>query len=177
MDNVLINKMKGFTLIELIIYLAILVIILVLLSEFLWNIVLGSVKETANLEVQQNGRFTMAKISSEIKKAAGINYPQPGISADSLSLIMADSQLNPTIFDVSAGKLRIARGTQGAYELTSDQVIVSNLRFANLSYPNTPGTIKIEMTIDYKNPENRSAYQASINLDSTVSLFSGGATP
>jgi len=170
-------KNKGFTLIEFLIYIAIVSSILVLMSGFLWNIVFGDIKENAYQEVQQNGRFALTKISQEIKKATGINNPPAGSSANSLSLVMADPPLNPTVFDVADGKLRITQGTAGPYELTSDAVIVSNLQFTNLSYLNTPGTIRIEISIEYLNPSGRMEYQASINLKSTVSLVPGGASP
>jgi len=90
---------------------------------------------------------------------------------------MADLSSNPTIFDLVDGKLQITQGTEGPYELTTDQVIVSNLLFTNLSYPNTPGTVRIEMTIEHLNPSGRMEYQASIDLKTTVSLVEGGASP
>jgi len=168
---------KGFTLIEFLIYIAIVSSILVLISGLLWNIVFGNIKETAYQEVQQNGRFALTKISQEIKKAIGINSPSPGNSANSISLVMANPNLNPTIFDLADGKLRISQGTNPPIELTTDEVIVSNLKFTNLSYEATPGTIRIEMTISHLNPANRMEYQASIDLKTTVSLVPGGAAP
>lgn len=168
--------MKGFTLIELIIYVAIIGVILVLMTGFLWNVIFGNVKETAYQEVQQNARFALAKITQETKKATGINSPLPGDSpSNSLSLAMAASSLNPTVFDITGGKLIITQGASGPYELTSDQVIVSNLQFTNLSYPDTPGTIRIEITIDHTNPGNRNEYEASVSLRSSISLVPGGA--
>jgi type II secretory pathway pseudopilin PulG len=169
-------KNQGFTLVEFIIYIAILAPILVLITGFLLLIVLGNIKETAYREVQQNARFALTKITQEIKKANSINSPSPGPpptnSANSLSLTMADGSL--TIFDFFDGKLRITKGSSPiSYDLTSDQVIVSNLKFTNLSYPDTPGTIRVEMTIDHLNPGNRREYQASINLTSSVSLVPG----
>lgn len=170
--------MKGFTLIELIIYVAIATTILSLLIGFLWNIVFGNIKITANLEVQQNARFAMIKISQEIKKAVGVNSPQPDSPpAAFLSLIMADPNLNPTVFDIIDGKLRITQGSYQPQELTSDQVIVSDLKFSNLSYPDTPATLQVQLSVNYLNPENRIEYQASVEIDSTVSLLPGGASP
>lgn len=166
---------KGLTLIELIIYIAMLAIILVLITGFLWLIVSGNIKETSYQEVQQNARFALAKIIQETKKATGVNNPAPGNSANSLSLIMVAPHLNPTVFDLVGGKLRITQGTGEPYELTSDQVKVSALTFTNLSYLDTPGTIKIEITIDHINPGNRMEYQASTNLTSSVALVPGGA--
>lgn len=168
-------KHGGFTLVEFIIYIAILATILILISGFLWTIVLGNIKETSYREVQQNGRFALTKISQGIKKATGIISPTAGNSDISLYLQMADPSLNPTIFEVDNGKLITTQGTSGSYELTTDQVIVSSLQFTNLSYENTPGTIKIEMQIDHINPGNRMEYQASVNLKSSISLLPGGA--
>jgi Tfp pilus assembly protein PilW len=168
---------NSFTLIEFLIYIAIVSSILVLISGFFWNIFFGGIKETAYQEVQQNGQFALTKITQEIKKATGINSPSPGNSANSLSLAMANPNLNPTVFDLANGKLRITQGANPPIELTSNQVIVSNLQFSNLSYEGTPGVIRIEMTVYYFNPANRMEYQASIDLKSTVSLFPGGASP
>lgn len=175
--NSTLKKGEGFTLIEFLIYIAVLAVVLIFITGFLWDIILGNVKETSWQEVQYNSRFALTKISQEIKKATGVNSPLPGNSADSLSLIMADPNLNPTIFDITGGKLRITPGTSGPYEITSDQIIVTNLRFTNLSYPDTPGTIQIEITTEYINPANRIEYSASIDLKLSVSLISGGAAP
>lgn len=168
---------NAFTLIEILIYLAIISLILVMVVNFLWSIVFGNIKESSHQEIQQNARFVLTKMTQEIKKATAINSPLFGEpSVNSLSLSMADSGLNPTIFDIFDGKLRITQGSQQFY-LTSDQVTISNLRFTNLSYQDTPGTIRIEMTVEYVNPENLNSYRASIDLNSTVSLVFGGAAP
>lgn len=168
-------KNFGFTLIEFIIYIAIVAVILVLMIGFLWNIISGNIKETSYQEVQQNGRFVLTKINQEIKKATGIENPGLGASSTVLSLSMADPFLNPTTFYLANGNLMIIQGLGQPYELTSDQVTVSSLRFTNLSYQDTPGTIRIEMTIGHINPGARIEYQASIDLKLTVSLVPGGA--
>jgi prepilin-type N-terminal cleavage/methylation domain-containing protein len=161
---------KGFTLIELLLYIAIISLVLASITGFFWNIVLGNIKENAYQEVQQNSRFALTKITQETKKAIGINNPVLGSSANSLSLIMSEPNLNPTIFDVSGGKIRITQGALAPIELTTNQVVVSNLQFTNLSYLNTPGTLRVEMTLENLNPSGKTEYQASIDLKTTVSL-------
>jgi Tfp pilus assembly protein PilW len=163
----------GFTLIELLLYIAIISLVLVFVTGFFWNIASGNIKENSYQEVQQNGRFAMTKITQQIKKAIGINSPTLGSSSNSLSLIMPDSNLNPTILDVSGGKLRITQGASAPIELTTDQVLVNNLQFTNLSYLNTPGTIRVEMTLENLNPAKKTEYQASIDLKTTISLLKG----
>ncbi len=166
--------MKSFTLIEFTIYVAIISTISVLMVGFLWNIIFGNIKETSYQEVQQNARFALAKIIQEVKKSTEISNPLPGgPPVNSLTLTMADN--SSTIFDVVNGKLRITQGNRGPYELTSDQVTVSNLNFTNLSYQDTPGTVRVEMTIDHINPGARTEYEASFSLKSSIALVPGGA--
>lgn len=165
--------MKGFTLIEFIIYITVVAVILVLASGFAWNIIQGNTKTACYREIQQNGRFAMEKIARAIKEASAINSPIAGNSANSLSLEMADPNLDPTVFDLSDNKLRITQGSTGPYGLTGDQAIVSSLQFTNLSYIDTPGTIRVEMAIDHVNLSNRSEYAASLEFVSTISLVQG----
>ena len=105
------KMVRGFTLIELIIYIAIVGGMLVLITGFLWNILFGNIKETSYQEVQQNARFALTKITQETKKATGIISPLPGATSSSLSLKMEASNLNPTVFDIDVyRKLIITQG-------------------------------------------------------------------
>ena len=78
---------KKFTLIELIIYIAIVAVILLVAFDFGWQIIYGNVKAQAIREVQQNTRFSLEKIVRTIKEAKEINSPISGNSTNSLSLI------------------------------------------------------------------------------------------
>jgi hypothetical protein len=162
--------MKGFTLVEFLLYIGIFIMIFVFTMGFFWNIIFGNIKETNYQEVQQTGRFVLLKITQETKKAILINSPAFGFSSSTLSLSMKNSSLNPTVLDSFNGKIRIKIGNSIYYDLTSNRVKITNLKFTNVSYPLTPGTIKIEMTLESVDPK----YKNSINLESTVSLLPGG---
>lgn len=165
--------MKSFTLIEILIYLGLVAVILILIIGLTFNIIYGNVKRSSYQEIQQNARFALEKINRLIRESAGINSPVPGASSDSLSLMMVDEAVNPTIIDLLNNQIRL-RQSENVYSLTSDQVVVSGLEFTNLSYENTPGTIKTVFDIEYNNPDNRNEYQASLSLTSTMSLRPGG---
>jgi hypothetical protein len=119
----------------------------------------------------------MERIIQEIHGAQNIN---PGSSFDinlatnpgaKLSLQMKDASLNPTEFDVASGALRIKQGASGPYELTNNQVQVTNLTFRNYSSPNGKSkNIGVELTIEYLNPENLPQWEASIALRTAVEL-------
>ena len=161
---------RGFTLIELIIYITIVAGVLIVAFNFGWEIIYGNIKSQAMREVQQNSRLATEKITEAILGASGINNLTPGNSDIILSLAMQDSSLNPTLFEVVGGKLMITQKRSGPYELTNDRVRVTNLQFTNVSYVDTPGTIKIQMTIEHVNPNNLKQYEVSFETENTISL-------
>lgn len=162
--------MKGFTLIELIIYIGIVAAVLLVAFNFGWEIIYGNVKSQAWREVQQNNRLAMEKISRSILDADEINNPTPGNSSNSLSLTMQDLSLSPTVFQVINDKLTITQAGSGPYELTNDRSKVTNLQFTNVSYVRTPGAIRVQITIEHVNPNNLSQYEASLGTEITISL-------
>ncbi len=64
---------RGFTLIEIIIYVAILGIILFFLSGFIFNGVNSSSKIQAWQEVNDNGRFIENKVLEAVQSSQGVN--------------------------------------------------------------------------------------------------------
>jgi len=162
--------MKGFTLIEFIIYIGIVTVILLVMFNFSWEIIYGNVKSQAIREVQQNSRFCMEKIVRNILAASKIDLPHPGNSSNKLQLKMTDPGLNPTTFRLNDGVLTIKQGANGPYELINDRVKITNLQFTNVSYDDTPGTIKIQLTIEHLNTNNLSQYEASLDTETTTSL-------
>ncbi len=97
--------MRGFTLIELIIYIGIVSAILLVAVNFGWEIIYGNVKAQAFREVQQNTRFAMEKISRALE----------------------DGQ-NPSIFTVTNNVLY-----QNTVALTADRVKVTNLQITSIT--------------------------------------------
>lgn len=60
-------SVRGFTLIEFIIYIGIVSVILSFAVSFNWDIIYGSIKSQSFREVQQNGRFALEKIIRELR--------------------------------------------------------------------------------------------------------------
>jgi Tfp pilus assembly protein FimT len=122
---------KGFTFVELLLYLGILTIMLSALVPFAWNIIGSGSKSNTQEEVFSQARFISQRINYEIRSASGIN----SVSPTSLSLATSVSATNPTVIDLSAGKIRIKQGTGAVVNLNSDDSTVSTLQFANYSSP------------------------------------------
>src|SRR3990167_11538866 len=63
----------GFTLIELILYVALITIILSAIVPFAWNTVQTGVKSAVQQEVNANARYISERIKYEIRNSTGIN--------------------------------------------------------------------------------------------------------
>jgi len=158
------NTHRGFTLIELILYLAISALLLLGVSTFL-VIILGSrTKGQVVTEVEQQGWEVSQVITQTIRNSLSVNYPVIGYSSSSLSLAVATTSSNPIIFDLKGGSLRITEGAGGPITLTNDRVGVTSLVFENLARSGTKDLIRFKLTISYLNPANKAEFNYSKNF-------------
>jgi len=93
-------------------------------------------KIRAMIEVNQNIQFATGKIAATIRNSKDATVPADGGgSGPSLSLIMPDAGLSPTVFEVTDGVLTMRQGAGPAVPLTSAGVTVTNINFQNLVDP------------------------------------------
>lgn len=129
------NSTRGFTLIELILYVAILSIFIGGAIQFAWNIIYSRTKTLEYQNVTQNARLIAERVALEIRNASSIS----SIGTSSITLNTDDSARNPTVIDLSGGRVRIGYGSSGSCPtstpcfLTDNNVTVSSLAFTDLS--------------------------------------------
>jgi len=171
-----INNQKGFTLIELILYIAIISIFITGTILFAWDIIHASVKSDTHREVSQNLRLASMRIAHEIRNASGINS-SPSLPGSSISLTNTDPLKNPTIIDVSSGRIRIGQGNSGSCPssspcfLTSNNVTVTSLQFTDLS--SAGGESKnVNYVIDLESNADRKEWQKSQSYENSVEIRS-----
>lgn len=166
-----ISKIKGFTLIELIIYVVIMSSFTMGAVLFAWDISYARVKSSIHQELNHNIRFATKRIAFEIRNTQSIN----SITSTSISLAMSDSARNPTIIDLSGGRVRIGFGSSGSCpttspcSLTSDDVSITNLAFTNLS---SGSSININFSISGETSGDRPEYQASQTIEGSGEIRS-----
>ena len=154
---------RGFTLIEFIIYMAIVSAILVLTSIYILDIIESDSFSNAHRNVQQNGRTALRIINQSIKNSTAFLIAHQGII-----LTMEDSAENPTTIQLRNGAIEMQKGSDTNVALTDSDVIVSSLYFTDLSYADTPGTVKINFTIEYNNRSGRAIYDVLQNFQSCM---------
>lgn len=156
------ESLRGFSLIELLIYIAFVSIIAVVFVNFTLDLTGSAHKARVHQELQQNARFAMERVMQEIRAAEALNTgastfgSHPGI----LSLSTTNPVNNPTVFDVSGGVLRIKQGAGAAVPLIGSNFTASNFVVDNLSVNNRTTNVRVTLTIQRSNPNNVELFDA-----------------
>ena len=168
---------EGFTLIEILIYAAVLAIIVSAVSlYFLW-ITRSNAKTKAMKETLNSAEMAMETMTYEIKEAESIYIPTSLFDTQIGQLSLKTKKYLPegeTIsyidFYLCGDQLCLKKESQNPVSLTSDGVKLTKLEFHQLVNASTTPSIQINLKVDYKTPAERPEYQASIDLMSSVSL-------
>lgn len=161
---------SGFTLVELLLYIALVSFIVLTLSVFFSMILSSRVKNQTIAEIEQQGTQVMQNVIQSIRNAESINSPSQGASAAALSLRSLTGSLDPTVFDLSGGAIRIKEGSGSEINLTSPRVVASGLDFYNLSRDNSPGAIRIAFTLTFLNPDGQNDYDYTKTFYGTANI-------
>lgn len=157
----LMRPKRGFTMIELVLYLALAGVVGVVVFSLLSSLQQGRAKYQTITEVEQDGARLAQHIGQTIRNADVITNPAAGVSASGLTLDMYDAPVDPTVYSLANGVVSVSESGQAAVALSSSRVTVSGLSFTNLSAPNTPGIIRFQFTVAHRNTGNRNQYEYS----------------
>lgn len=134
---------RGFTLIEVLIYIAILAVMLLNIVELTSGIFDLRGRTRASLTLEENLRFALNRIVARVSDADDITAPASGTSS-TLTLDMALAAEDPTTITLSNGAVELTEGTGTPTPLTSDEVEITTLSFTRLS--GTPAGVRIDIT-------------------------------
>ena len=162
---------KGFTLLELLLYISISAVILFFSLAFLALIQEAKIKNQTIAEVEQQGVQAIEIMTQIIRNAKEINTPPAGsLPGSSFSVDTPVVLNNPTIFDIADGKIRMKQGNNSAMDITSSRVIASELIADNVSRTGTGGIIRFRFTLTYMNNSGRHEYNYSKTFYNSISL-------
>ena len=142
---------KGYTLIELLLYVVILGLILTPLTYFFGMTSEARVKAQSISEVEDQGTAAMDYITQTVRNAYSVSAPAAAASGSSLTLVVPTTALSPTVFSLNGTTLQVKEGTGATIPLTSGDVQVTNLTFKNLTRSGTSGVVQISFTITRTN--------------------------
>lgn len=169
---------KGFTLIEFLVYITTLVIIVASIISFVVWSVHSNNKAKAVRETLDSAKRAMETMTQEIRETESVYASTSvfGVHPGQLSLettrhLPVGEDITYIDFYVCDEFLCFKKESQDPIVLISDKVEITNLVFTHVISGDI-SSIHIDLTVEYKNPQNRSEYETSINLQSTANLRS-----
>ena len=164
---------RGFTLIETIIYVALIGFIVTGFVAFGISIAAARAKAHAIEEVESNARAAFDILSVKVRGAAHVTSPAKGISLDGLMgpLLLDMPGSDPDVtFSVSGVMLYLTPAAGSPVTLLGKEVIVSSLTYKNLSEVGERDNLRVIATFQYKNPSGDNLYNYSQKLEMAISL-------
>lgn len=141
----MIKNERWFTLIETILYVAIIGMTVGAFIAFILMIVGLRNKFHAIEEVQANERAVKEIVYHYIRNAKSIMTPVKGNTADSLVFVPAES-LSVHSFSVQNGQLILDNGS-ATTSLTSNEVVISDVSFVNMGSVGSPDVLQVSGTM------------------------------
>lgn len=174
---------QGFTVLELIVFVAIFSFTIVGFISILVSITKVQVKQGAAAEVSQQSQYILQTLQYYVERSSLIEA-DTNTASSSVKLRMTADTEDPTFIYSSGTTVYIKVGTGSALPLTSNRVAVSNMTFTKRSSTPAKDSVSIGFTISY-NTQNfqqqfSQAFSSSImrvnaaTFDSNVNPNAGG---
>lgn len=164
------RRTDGYTLIELLLYVAIVAIVLSAVTALFGITSDARVKNQSMSEVNEQGVSAMEYISQTLRTATSVSSPAAAASASSLTLVVPTASLSPTIINVSSGALQVKEGAAAAVSLTDSKVQVTAFNVTNLTRSGTSGTVQVSFTLSRINSLGRNEYDYQKTFTTTASM-------
>ena len=170
------NNNKGFTLVEMIMYVAIMTIVGSVIVVFIPQLTRKNAYIQAKGEVFDNMTSAMEIMAREIKNSESVYASTTVFDANPGQLSLETSYNTiPTEdstfvdFYVDGDRLHVKREEQTEELLLSDKIKINSLVFTNLNAGGNYPIIRIVLTASYDTPSQEVTEQSRVTLTSTVS--------
>jgi prepilin-type N-terminal cleavage/methylation domain-containing protein len=142
-------RRQGFTLVEVLISVAIFTVVIVAFITMFVAIANVQVGQSSTSVVSQESQFLLEKLQYYVESASIIQIPQD-TPTSTLTLYMASSSLDPTYITLATGTVYLQQSTSGPLQaLSSNRVAISNLSFTRRANPPGHDSVSISFTISY----------------------------
>lgn len=156
------NKRQGFTILELVLYLGLLGIFLVIMTNLFVASLDTRLESQDQSALQQNGRYLIGRFTYDLSRAQTISSPNLGEQANSLDLVINENGVDKHfIYTLDNQNLLLTVNDQ-QYQLNSQDTIITNLNFYRLGNSDV-------------NPQAKDGVQIKFTLQSLVDKNSGGS--
>jgi Tfp pilus assembly protein PilE len=169
-DGRLRHTPRGFTLVEVILYVGIVVGMLASAFVVSNNLLIAQQRNNVNGEVFDNAIFVMQRIAWALDDAETINLPLANATATTLSITKASSTENPYVFDTASSIVRLAVAGGSPVALISDRVLIDELTFRHVAPALGPESVRITLRVRNAPYTGLSTYNTSTTLETSIFL-------
>jgi hypothetical protein len=158
---------KGFTLMEVLLYLSLALVMVAILGRIGIDVLEGRVKAKAQETVLHEATFAFETVQQTIAAAEAVLFPVAGLSSSTLSLRMEDAS-TPTVFALENGRLIMREGDEDPVFLTGEHVR-ANVLFSNHRMDTTE-SVRVELDVATVTYESMQYSLATTSVASTVTM-------
>ena len=176
------DSRDGVTFMELIIYVAISMGVMLAAITLVWNVMASEVKVDISTELTQNARLVMEKFTQSTQEAESINdgnssfgshpsalYLDYQDSADDITIDTYEKIVTVADQPVTIRKIRYKEGAGDYVDITSDDVQVINFVLTDLSRDEAQN-VKMELTLEYINVSELFPWNTTVELETSASI-------
>lgn len=167
------NRNKGFTLAELLVYVAIFAIVAGLLTTIFFLIVNSQKKTSVSSEVNQQLNFVLTTVQRLVGESSLVEAVYEGDNPSSscatfctLKLRRSDLTKDPTIVSSNATGIFLQEGSSTQVALTTNKVLINYLRFVKHEIPGGHSVAEISTSFNYNT--NNPAFAVTKAIESAI---------
>jgi len=168
------KNQRGFTLIELIVYIAIISTVLLAFVTFALQLAKVRAKASVIGEVEYNARLIQERLNEAIRHAEGVNTGASTFGSDPgvLSLDMVDVAEDATIFNLTSddGNFQVEAGGGEATPITTNGVSITNLIFTNYTSSEDVGVVGVQFTVTANNVSSDQFFDYAQSFQTTLRI-------
>lgn len=158
--------LRGFTQVELLMSMGILMVLIAVLTSLFGQIVDVQLESKSLSSVDENGRYILARMIHDMQSASSIKLPAtPGGQANTLQITV--NAVDYTYALDANGNLLLTDNT-GSNNLNSEAGAISNLNFKRIGSGDANDTVQVNFTVTSRT--QRSAGTDAKNFQTTLGL-------
>lgn len=142
-------KNKGLTIIELLIYLALVSLIAALATTAVYPMINSSSYYQSWVEIENEGNFIIKKIDWALSGFYLINQPSAGAVSSTLSINKSNFSDNPIVFNLSGDNLYLTIGAGDPIIINNENVKISAINFEHFIANGTSSAVGVELKIGH----------------------------
>ncbi len=168
------NKNRGFSLLEILIYIAIIAVVTSIIGGVFLNFAKGKARAETRTEVDSNIQFVLNKIHRSVLAASEVITPAAaGDTSESLVLTISGTTVTYCVVNNQVYRSSGAACDENADLITSDTVTIDNLTFTRLENTNpvlakTVVNIRTSLTSSYNSTSPDYQYTSTKQITSSL---------